>query len=65
MDLVAVTLLILGMMEDDAWDILVREDRDLVWDIMMGLVMLLTDLNRQLLVRRKDDVEAIVIIIVL
>ena len=65
MDLMAVTLLILGMMEDDAWDILVREDRDLVWDIMMGLVMLLTDLNRQLLVRRKDEVEAIVIIIVL
>ena len=58
-------LLILGKMDDAGdGDILVREDRDLVWDMMIGLVMLVTDLIRQLLVRRNDEVDAILFIVV-
>jgi len=41
--------------------ILVREERDLVWDIRMGLLMLVTDLSRHELVLRNDVLLAILL----
>jgi len=40
---------------------LVREERDLVWDIRMGLLMLVTDLSRHELVLRNDVLLAILL----